>query len=292
MDGIGFNLDSLNTARKNLKQATDSISNKSKSMPIGEFLGNMDKNKDKKVSTDEFYRGILEDNKEKINGAYALKSMIKTPSKNNLTLEEKALELGMDKSAKDNIRDTIGDNGLDLNNLSGALSKMCGVDFKTIIDMGKKYEILKPDFDITKASLKDIEKLLDDMEKLLKDPKVQKTINLGKSTYSNYKKGNTWDAVKGGVKTYKSLVSTNFSNDLSAKYTEKLTKNFADNQAKKVDDALGNNWFSSGVSSATGFVIKQGADVVTGVTANKAKKTVKSAWKKVKSVGKAVQSWF
>ena len=151
----------------------------------------------------------------------------------------------------------------------------CGVDFKMVSEQAQKFGFK---FDITKLSIADIKNLLDDIETILKDPKVQCTIMFGSAAYSSYKNNSKLATVTNGYLAYTSFVSANISNDTAAKYTEKANQTIADNVGRKVEETLGDNFASRAISSTTNFIVKQAADTVTGVTGNKVKRGLQSAW--------------
>ena len=182
------------------------INSSAKDVPIGELLSKMDSDNDSTVSVDELYNGLLELHSDSINGGFFVSNLVKNRnlSKNKeLSLQEKAETLIDSKAMKAQIKDKIGNRGLDLNDLLSAISKLIGYDVKSIIKKAKSYGI---NIKIENLSIKQIEKVLE----YLQTPEGKVCGYLVHSAIDNVNKGNYTKAIGDGL----CIAAFSFSNSV------------------------------------------------------------------------------
>lgn len=259
-DNFISKIDTIAKYRKELNPYALLVNSESYKIPIGQLLANMDTDENKNLTTEEIFHGLLANCSDTLNLAMSLCDFSETED----NIEEKLKALGINPDdIKGSIHDQIGDTGIDLNNLTTALSQFLGCDVNKILDKANKYGL---DIKIEDLSIQDILDFLDDVDSISKEAETQEMIESGISAYKNYKKGNYFEATGNCATAYSNLFSLNLKSDDAVKYTDMIIDKTADKVEQNISNSLGNNFFSTGVSYIAKYTIKGGGRLLSGTT--------------------------
>lgn len=162
---------------------TKLLNNEAKNIPISKLLSNMDSNKDKILTTDEIYEGLIKNCSESlstlnttVNLADSVcnffndvrnfltdkdepnKKSKEVKSNNQNNIDDCFEKLGINSSQIKRSIDTFaGKDGIDITNIEETVSALTGTDINTILANAKKYGI---NINLKTLSINDIEKLI------------------------------------------------------------------------------------------------------------------------------------
>lgn len=219
------------------------LNDDSKSKPIFTLIKEMDSNDDKVLTSDEVYQGLLNNCSDKLSYVNFAGSVVNkfdefttsisnflTPKNKSITAElepnqvqqnelDKNLQaLGIDLSqVRGSIDNYVGENGININNITDTISSFAGTDVNAVLAEAKKYGL---DINLETLSINDIIDLANRAENALN------VIEDFESIKKDFNNGNIWscitslpDLISKGYDLYK-------NEPIAREYINKLVGNF------------------------------------------------------------------
>ena len=231
---INYANDSLN-----ITKYTGFLNTESKNISIYELTKSMDLDNNKNLSSDEIYKGLLMNCSDTINSYSGLKDIFtlnifndtKPAEQDSIkTLEKNAQNLGIDTSElKNNINNSIGDKGINIENLEKTISSFAGVDVNEIIREASKYGL---NLNLETLTINDIEDIQN------RAFVVIDTLEEGANLLDEYKNGSILSALS-NTPSFISKAFDLYENEPVVKnYINKLLVETKDNFMKEVNQTI------------------------------------------------------